>query len=61
MAAMVSRGELSSIASSLEDILDRVTHAAEEESDAGHDGLATDLFAVERALQEALRRVRRLS
>lgn len=58
---MVTRGELSSLASSLDDLSRRITRAAEEESTAGRDGTATELFGVERALQDALRRMRRLS
>jgi hypothetical protein len=61
ISGVVSRGELSSITSSLDEIARRVSAAAEEESGSGHDALATDLFAVERSLREALRRMARLT
>lgn len=58
---MATPSELTSLTSSLDELSARVTQAAEEESAAGHDALASELFGVERALQEALRRLRRLS
>lgn len=56
---VVTVAELSSLTSSLEDLARRVTAAAEQESSAGHDRLATELFGAERALAEAIRRMRR--
>jgi hypothetical protein len=57
---VVRPSELSSLASSIEDLTRRVTDAADQESGNGHDDVAAELFAVERALAEAGRRIRRL-
>jgi len=59
--SMANRPQLASITSSLDDIASRVTEVAEAESASGDGGMARELFAVERALGEALRRLHRLS
>lgn len=56
---MATSAELSSLTSSLEELRRRVTSAAEAASDAGQASDATELFAAEQALQEAVRRLRR--
>jgi len=53
--------ELSSLASSLEELTKRLTVIAEAASDSQMEDLATELFGVERSLTGALRRLRRLS
>ena len=52
--------ELSSIADMLEQLTRRITHMAEESQRAKQEGTAKELFAVERALLGAHRRVTRL-
>jgi len=52
--------ELSSIASSLEQISRRVTALADGATEAKRDEMAANLIAVERALLGALRRLERL-
>lgn len=52
--------ELSSVASSLEQIARRVCAMAEEASSQGEETVSSELFAVERALQGAGRRLDRL-
>jgi len=59
--AMTSRAELSSLAASLDELTRRVTALAEGARQADDEDLATDLFAVERALTGALRRLGRLA
>jgi hypothetical protein len=59
--AMASRAELSSLTASLDELTRRVTALAEEARHADDEDLATDLFAVERALTGALRRLGRLA
>jgi RNA polymerase-binding transcription factor DksA len=54
------RSELSSIASSLEQISRRVTAMADAASKAKRDEAAMNLIAVERALLGAVRRLERL-
>ena len=54
------RSELSSIASSLDQIARRVTALADAAGAAKRDELATNLIAVERALVGAVRRLERL-
>ncbi len=51
--------ELSSLASSLEELAKRVTGLAEGAQRDGDDELASELFGVERSLITALRRLRR--
>jgi hypothetical protein len=56
---MAERGELSALTSSLEELSRRITDLAER---AGTDDeLAAELFAIERALSGALRRLHRLA
>lgn len=57
---MAPRAELSSLASTLDDLARRVTALAEEARSGGDDAVASELFGVERALAGALRRLRRL-
>jgi hypothetical protein len=56
----VDLAELSSIASSLDQMTRRVGRMAEAASAAGEETVAGDLFSVERALQGATRRLERL-
>lgn len=56
-----ARAELSSIASTLTDLTQRVTALAERSRDGGEADLAAELFAVERDLRGALRRLGRAS
>jgi hypothetical protein len=58
---MSSRAELRSLASTLDEVTARVTSQAEAARTAQRDDLAAELFAVERALTGALRRLRRLA
>jgi hypothetical protein len=51
------RAELSSLSTLLDDVVDRITAAAERADAAKEETLATDLFAVERALAGARRRL----
>lgn len=52
--------ELSSITTSLDDLVQRIASIAEEQSAAKRDDVAGELFEVERALQSAARRLTRL-
>ncbi|MGA2210177.1 MAG: hypothetical protein ABSH30_11125 [Acidimicrobiales bacterium] len=52
--------ELSSIASTLDQITQRVATIAERAYDQGEETVSGELFSVERALQGARRRVERL-
>ncbi len=56
---MAERGEVSALTSSLEEVSRRVTDLAERS--AADDELAAELFAIERALSGALRRLQRLA
>ncbi|MGH9086927.1 MAG: hypothetical protein ACRDYZ_02275 [Acidimicrobiales bacterium] len=56
---MAARAELSSLASTLTEVTRRVTGLAEQSRTEGDDDLAHELFAVERALNGALRRLDR--
>jgi hypothetical protein len=56
-----ARAELSSITSTLTELTRRVTELAERARDGGEADLATELFAVERGLRGALRRLGRTS
>ena len=54
------RANLLSAATTLDDLLARVTAAAEHLDEQGQDGIAADLFEVERALRNANRRLARV-
>lgn len=56
----VERSELSSLASLLNQVTDRVTSMAEKAAADKADDLANELFAIERALSGARRRFERL-
>jgi hypothetical protein len=58
---MTSLAELSSLSSTLKDLNDRVSSMAEAAQADGNEDMARELFAVERALGGALRRLRRFS
>jgi len=58
---MSTRAQLSSIASSLEEIQRRVSQMAEEARALGDDETASELFSVERSLIGAMRRMGRLT
>lgn len=53
------RPELASISTTLNELTLRVGALADELSKAGQDGIATELFEVERALRNGGRRLRR--
>jgi len=53
--------ELSSLSSTLKELNDRVTVMAESAQAGGAEDMARELFAVERALAGALRRLRRFA
>lgn len=53
--------EISSLASTLEELTRRVTSLADQAQRAEDDETAHELFGVERSLQGALRRLRRLA
>ncbi len=57
---VASRGELSSLASTLDELTRRVTALAEQARASEQDDMASELFGVERALTGALRRLGRL-
>jgi hypothetical protein len=59
--AMTSRAELSSLTASLDELTRRVTALAEGARGTHEEDLAADLFAVERSLTGALRRLSRLA
>ncbi len=56
-----SASEISSLSSSLDELHQRVTTLAERALSSGDEDMAHELFAVERALGGALRRLRRFS
>ncbi len=58
---MPSNAELSSLSSTLKELNDRVSAMAESAQAGGNEDMARELFAVERALGGALRRLRRFS
>lgn len=58
---MTTRAELSSLTASLDELTRRVTAMAEAARAGQDDELASDLFAVERSLTGALRRLGRLA
>ncbi len=53
--------ELSSLATALQELTDRVTAMAEGANKAKDEGAAADLFEVERALRAASRRLTKLA
>jgi hypothetical protein len=61
MADGVPRAQLSSMATVLEELAARVTALADSYSGTERDDVAHDLYAVERALKEARRRLAKLS
>jgi hypothetical protein len=60
-SGMTSAAELSSLSSTLKDVTDRVTAMAEGALTRGDEEMAHELFAVERSLGGALRRLRRFT
>jgi hypothetical protein len=58
---MTSAAEISSLSSSLDELHKRVTAMAETAQRDGNEDMAHELFAVERSLGGALRRLRRFS
>jgi hypothetical protein len=58
---MAPRAELSAIYSSLEELLRRITALAEAARAEDDEELASELFTVERSLNGALRRLRRVA
>lgn len=58
----MSRAELSSLSSSLDELLRRITDLADRRSHGGRpDEVANGLYEVERALREARRRLSRVA
>jgi hypothetical protein len=53
----IDRSELSSLTALIEQITDRITKMADEASAAKEESVATELFAIERALTGAKRRL----
>ena len=58
--SMTVRAELSSLTSTLTELTRRVVDLAESARDDGDAETANDLFGVERALREAIRRIGRI-
>jgi hypothetical protein len=58
---MTSAAELSSLSSTLKELHDRVTVMADGAQAGGNEDMARELFAVERALAGALRRLGRFT
>jgi len=58
---MAVRAELSTLASTLEEVTRRVSNLAEQARSSEEEALAYELFGVERSLTGALRRLSRLS
>ena len=58
---MTSVAELSSLSSTLKELHDRVSAMAEAAQSSGNEDLARELFAVERSLSGALRRLGRFA
>jgi hypothetical protein len=58
---MTSVAELSSLSSTLQELHDRVSTMAEAAQASGSEDMARELFAVERSLGGALRRLRRFA
>jgi hypothetical protein len=57
----VPRAELSSVATALDELTRRVVSAADQAASDHEDDVAAELFAVERALKGAGRRLERLT
>jgi hypothetical protein len=53
----IDRSELSSLTALIEQVTERITKMADEASAAKEDEVATELFAIERALTGAKRRL----
>ena len=58
---MTSVAELSSLSSTLQELHDRVSTMAEAAQASANEDMARELFAVERSLDGALRRLRRFA
>ncbi len=58
--AVTPRAEISSLASTLDEVTRRVTALADQARATEQDDVAAELFGVERSLTGALRRLRRL-
>lgn len=58
---MTSAAELSSLSSTMQELHDRVTAMADASQAQGKEDMARELYAVERALGGALRRLRRFT
>jgi hypothetical protein len=58
---MTTPAELSSLSSTLKELYDRVSGMAESAQATGNEDMARELFAVERALAGALRRLDRFT
>ena len=58
---MPADAEISSLSSTLKELNDRVSALAESAVAVGNEDMARELYAVERALGGALRRLRRFS
>jgi hypothetical protein len=58
---MPSAAELSSLSSTLKELYDRVSGMAETAQSDGNEDMARELFAVERSLAGALRRLDRFT
>ncbi len=54
------RAQLTSVATALDELTDRVTKLAEEYRDAADDQASVELFEIERTLRQAARRLDRL-
>ena len=54
---MVSRAELSSIATALNELSERITDAADKMLGGPHEGVSVDLYEVDRSLRTARRRL----
>jgi hypothetical protein len=57
---MSTRAELSSVATSLEDLLSRVSAIAEQLAQADRDFVGPELYEVERSLRSGQRRLNRI-
>ena len=61
MAGRAPTAELSSMSTALEELAARVTELADRYSGTEADSLATDLYEIERSLNEARRRLAKLA
>lgn len=57
----MSKGELSSLTATMEDVGRRVARLAAEHEEAGREDTAIDLYEVERSIRAAVRRLAKLS